>query len=190
MSTKRIKWMKATLVVCILFLLQGCQSNSAEQLIPLEKSTIQSSSSAENIVNSSSFENSETYNTVDDARELIYTAFGTSVTNIAPEVSDPFENLKSISFIPDPNNLNTKFVVQFQDNYAYPYCVYYFHHALEDDVDIATDADFSFDTAAIYKASDFIKALYEVDVSDASVRAYGYKNKPLFMQGKKECLKP
>lgn len=105
---------------------------------------------------------------------LLETAFSVDTSAITPTVDDNGDSMH-IVFQQDED---ISFIVDYDANAAFPTTVYAFSHPNDTaQIDVATDDSFTFDTALIPAAQNFVQELYGVDCSEADTSAYGYQNK-------------
>ena len=70
------------------------------------------------------------------------------------------------------------YTVTFADGVPYPVTAYHFmEYADSEEVDIANDPDFTYNSDMTDAAKDFVRKVCGVDCSNAIVSAYGYSNK-------------
>ncbi|MBU5435947.1 hypothetical protein [Pseudoflavonifractor sp. MSJ-37] len=109
---------------------------------------------------------------VEEARALIQKAFSYDASGLEPVVE---EDQASFRFEAGEKDY---YIVEFHNGYQYPATLYHFEHLGEDqDFDLAQEDDSYFDEGLIETAKTFVKDIYGVDCTEATVHAYGYKNK-------------
>lgn len=111
---------------------------------------------------------------VEQAKSLLDRAFSYDATGVEPAVERQ-GNQTSLRFDVDNQNY---FMVEWNEAFSYPATLYHFDHLGEDQgFDLAQENDSYFKEELLENAKSFVKDVYGVDCAEATVHAYGYRNK-------------
>lgn len=123
-------------------------------------------------------ESCEDEKTIDDyAKELLRTAFAYDVSDEDTPTIESAGDKTTIrySYSSEPEKF---YIVEIDKSLDFPAMVYNFSHIGEDeDFDLAKESSDYFNNDMISNAQDYVEKLYGIDCSNATIHAYGYKNK-------------
>ena len=119
-------------------------------------------------------------NAVAEAHKILLRAFSYDATVISDISHENTQGKESVTVtFRDNETASDIYTVTFADGVPYPVTAYHFNGYAEiEEFDIASDANFSYNTDMTQAAKGFVKSVCGVDCSTAAaVSAYGYRNK-------------